>query len=349
MSTSPQPSKSLPAEGRSLGDAQALLREHLAERRGARADAFSITPLSGDASTRRYFRLHSKGESSVLALYPEPFVAEELTFLTVRSLMDAYGLPVPRVLDLDPARGIVVLEDLGDLTLQELLREQDPSRGLDLYRDALDQLATLQREGGKGPRRAGCFQIAFDIEKLSWELHYFLKHFVEGLRGCDLTAEDRATLAEGIHRLSAEIASWPRVLCHRDFHSRNLMFHRERLFWIDFQDARMGPATYDLASLLRDSYVELPVAFVAERAEEFRQKALPDEPRDTWQRRFDLTCVQRNLKALGTFGFMATARGNDVYLPYVPRTLAHARRNLLRYPELAGLQRTLGRHLEELA
>jgi aminoglycoside/choline kinase family phosphotransferase len=259
------------------------------------------------------------------------------------------GLPVPAIVDADGARGVLLLEDLGDLTLQEALRTASDADRDRHYALALDQLARLQRESARGARTAECFQVAFDVEKLSWELHYFEKHFLEGYRGRDLTVEDRAGLAEGFHQLAAEIAAWPGVLCHRDFHSRNLMLHRERLFWIDFQDARMGPVTYDLASLLRDAYVDVPEDLLATLAEEFRQKAAPGESREVFLRRFELMCVQRNLKALGTFGYMATVRNNHVYLPYIPRTLAHARRNLARHPELAGLWRTLARHIEELA
>ncbi len=330
------------------GEALAQVRAFLVERRGRSGAEVSVTPLSGDASTRRYFRLQEKGRSQVLALYPEAFVPEELTFLGVRSLLHGFGLPVPSVLEEDGPRGIVVLEDLGDLTLQEVLKDAGNQRREALYREALDELALLQRESGRG-RRAPCFQIAFDIEKLSWELHYFLKHFVEGLRGCDLTVEDRSTLSEGFHRLAEEIASWPRGLCHRDFHTRNLMWHRERLYWIDFQDARMGPATYDLASVLRDAYLDVPEELIASLAEEFRQKAVAEESQDAFLRRFDLMCVQRNLKALGTFGYMASVKGNRVYLPYIPRTLHHVRRNLARHPELTGLWRSLGRLVEELA
>jgi len=266
----------------------------------------------------------------------------------VRNLMAGWGVPVPEVLDVEPSLGIVLLEDLGDLTLQEALRGATPARRTELYRQALDQLVVLQREAARAPQRAGCFQIAFDFEKLSWEMHFFWKHFLEGYRKHDLSVEDRASIADGFHRLCSEIASWPRVLTHRDFHSRNLMCHGDELFWIDFQDARMGPATYDLASLLRDSYVELDEEFVADRAEEFRQRAVPGETRDTFLRRFELMSVQRNLKALGTFGYMGSVRGSRVYLPYIPRTLDHLRRNLARYPELAGLRRALARHLEEL-
>ena len=321
----------------------------LAETLGSAACAVEVTPLSGDASTRRYFRLRGGAISHVLALYPEPFVPDELSFVSVHGLLDAWRLPVPAIVQTDGARGILVLEDLGDLTLQEVLKDAPSVRWEELYREALDHLALLQREAGRGPQRAPCFQIAFDIEKLSWELHYFLKHFVEGLRGADLSVEDRATMSEGFHSLAAEIASWPRALCHRDFHSRNLMLHRERLHWIDFQDARMGPVAYDLASLVRDAYVDVPEELIATLAEEFRQKAAPGEAREVFLRRFELMCVQRNLKALGTFGYMATVRNNKVYLPYIPRTLAHARRNLARHPELSGLLRTLARHVEELA
>jgi N-acetylmuramate 1-kinase len=329
-------------------DSVGLLIDHLRERRGPVAEEIRIVPLSGDASTRRYFRLQGPSGSEVASLYPEPFSPDDLPFLTVRALFAGFGLPVPAIVDHDGQRGIVIQDDLGDATLQQaLLGASAPDRE-ELYREAIDELSVLQRQSQKGPHRAPCFQIAFDIEKLSWELHYFQKHFLEGLRSRDLSVEDRSTLSEGFHRLSEEIASWPRVLCHRDFHSRNLMRHQGRLYWIDFQDARMGPATYDLASLLRDSYVDLDEGFVAERLEDFRQVATPGDAREVIRRRFELTSVQRNLKALGTFGYMATVRANEVYLPYVPRTLAHARRNLERHPELAGLRRVLGRHVPEL-
>jgi aminoglycoside/choline kinase family phosphotransferase len=326
----------------------AAVRDFVRERYAEKSGTLEITALTGDASTRRYFRLTQGPKTRVLTLYPEPFDPAELTFGVVRGLLSGYGLPVPEVLDVDGARSILVQEDLGDMMLQEILRDAEPAERAELYREAVDQLVQLQVAAARGPQKAPCFHVAFDIEKLSWELHYFEKHFLEGLRARDLGVEDRATLAEGFHRLAAEIASWPRVLCHRDFHSRNLMRHHGVLYWIDFQDARMGPATYDLASLLRDSYVELSDEFVAERAEEFRQRALPGESRDAFARRFDLTSVQRNLKALGTFGYMASVRQNPVYLQYIPRTLQSARRNLERHPELAGLLRILSRHVEEL-
>jgi N-acetylmuramate 1-kinase len=324
------------------------IESFFALRLGPRAAELVVETLTGDASSRRYFRIRDGGASSVLALYPEPFDAASCAFVVVRDLFAGFGLPVPEILARDGPRGILLLEDLGDVTLQDALGRASASERTDHYREALGQLTRLQREASRAEPRAACFSTAFDVEKLSWELHYFLKHFVEGLRGADLSVEDRATLAGGFHRLCDEIASWPRVLTHRDFHSRNLMVRNAGLSWVDFQDARMGPVIYDAVSLLRDSYVALPEDFVAERLEEFRQQAAPGEAHEVFLRRFDLVSLQRNLKALGTFGYMSTVRRSPTYLPYVPATLAHVRRNFDRHPEFAGLRRVLAHHIEEL-
>ena len=118
------------------------------------------------------------------------------------------------------------------------------------------------------------------------------------------------------------------MLCHRDYHSRNLMVHDGSLYIIDFQDARMGPDTYDLVSLLRDSYVDLTDRELDELIAYFlalkrrRRRADADE----FRRRFDLMALQRNLKALGTFGYQTTTRRNPVYIQYIPRTLRYVAR-----------------------
>jgi len=244
---------------------------------------------------------------------------------------------------------VMLLSDLGDESLQEFMQTADDGERERVYAQALHQLDHLQRSAAGWPERAAeCFHVAFDDAKLRWELDYFVTHFVVGLRARPLADDERNELDAAFAHLCGEIAAWPQVLCHRDFHSRNLLLHRGAPAWIDFQDARMGPATYDLASLLRDAYVTLPEDFIAERAEEFRQLALSGVDRATFARRFDWTCLQRNLKALGTFGYMTTVRGKDVYLRYVAPTLAHVRRNLERHAEFAGLRRALARHIEEL-
>jgi aminoglycoside/choline kinase family phosphotransferase len=142
------------------------------------------------------------------------------------------------------------------------------------------------------------------------------------------------------------------VLCHRDYHSRNLMLRDGSLYIIDFQDARMGPDTYDLVSLLRDSYVDINDRELDDLIAYFLALKRSDDARaaaDEFRRRFDLMALQRNLKALGTFGYQTVTRRNTVYIQYMPRTLRYARTNLDRYPRFARLRDLLAAHIEELA
>jgi N-acetylmuramate 1-kinase len=216
-----------------------------------------------------------------------------------------------------------------------------------LYTQAIEFVERLQRRGRE--LESGdyiSFGIVFDREKLMWELNFFVKHFLEAYRGSEMSSTVRAALDEEWLQMAGELASEPRVLCHRDYHSRNLMLHAGRLYIIDYQDARMGPDTYDLASLLRDSYVDLPEKRVDELVRGYLKLRGPSygasDAMGEFRRRFDLMSVQRNLKALGTFGHQTTARNNPVYIQYIPRTLSYVRTNLERYPRFGRLRELLG-------
>ena len=150
-------------------------------------------------------------------------------------------------------------QDLGDVTLQAHLGRRVPPSTRRCTGEAVALIERLQRRGAElASERYLPYRIAFDVEKLTWELDFFATHFVEGYRGVALTPAERDRARRGVARRSSdELAGEPRVLCHRDYHSRNLMLHDGSLHIIDFQDARMGPDTYDLVSLLRDSYVDL--------------------------------------------------------------------------------------------
>jgi aminoglycoside/choline kinase family phosphotransferase len=125
------------------------------------------------------------------------------------------------------------------------------------------------------------------------------------------------------------------------------MLHESQLYIIDFQDARMGPDTYDLVSLLRDSYVDLPEQTVSDLIAYFLAlKGMPGEDLD-FRRRFDVMALQRNLKALGTFGYQTTARRNPVYIQYIPRTLRYVRDNLDDQPRFDRLRDLLATYVEE--
>ena len=191
------------------------------------------------------------------------------------------------------------------------------------------------------------YSVAFDVEKLTWELEFFVKYFVIGYRGVALTDSERSALLEEWATIVDELAGERRVLCHRDYHSRNLMLSDGSLYIIDFQDARMGPDTYDLASLLRDSYVDITDRELDDLIAYFLAlKGCADV--DEFRRRFDLMALQRNLKALGTFGYQTVTRANSVYIQYMPRTLRYARSNLEKYDRFARLRELLAAHIEEL-
>jgi len=316
---------------------------------GTMTHAPRVVPLTGDASDRRYFRVFvTGGDSIVLALHAGSINFETLPFANVAALLEQVPLPVPAILGHADADGIVALQDLGDVTLQAHLGAATPGEHAALYRDAVSLIALLQRRGAElQSDRYLPYRIAFDVEKLTWELDFFVRHFVEAYRGAVLSDAERRALAEEWNAIAEELASEPRVLCHRDYHSRNLMLHDGTLHVIDFQDARMGPDTYDLASLLRDSYVDLTDRELDELIAYFL--ALKGEPDGSaFRRRFDLMAAQRNMKALGTFGYQTIARRNPVYIQYMPRTLRYVRTNLEKYTRLAKVRDLLAVHIEEL-
>jgi aminoglycoside/choline kinase family phosphotransferase len=332
-----------------VSEAEQLRISQYLHESGMAARKSAVIPLTGDASTRRYFRvIPADGPSLVLALHEGPIDVATLPFINVARLLQRMPLPVPAVVGHSDTLGILALQDLGDVTLQAHLGAGTLTEHASLYRQAVAFIDVMQRRGRELESQDHApYRITFDVEKLTWELDYFVRHFIEGYRGAVLSAAERTALAGEWRTIAEELAAEPRVLCHRDYHSRNLMLHEGQLYIIDFQDARLGPDTYDLVSLLRDSYVDisdrelddLVAYFVALRgvadAAEFR-------------RRFDLMAVQRNLKALGTFGYQTITRQNPVYIQYIPRTLRYARTNLEAYGRFGRLRALLAPHIEEL-
>jgi len=319
-------------------------------RSGLERQTVTVVPLTGDASDRRYYRiLPHDADSFVLAVYGAPFAYRDLPFVNTAELFAAMPVPVPRILGHADDLGILALEDLGDVTLQAHLGSAPAARHAQLYRQAVAIIEIFQRRGRElADRQYLPYGVSFDVEKLTWELDFFVRHFLEGYRDVALTPAERTALGEECAAIVRELAAEPPVLCHRDYHSRNLMWCDGRLCIIDFQDARLGPDTYDLVSLLRDSYVDLPEETVAELIAYFLALTGRSGEAAEFRRRFDLMALQRNLKALGTFGYQTAARRNPVYIQYIPRTLMYARENLHRYDRFSRLAAVLGAHVEEL-
>ena len=336
-------------------DVRTRIDRFLAET-GVAAQVATVVPLTGDASDRKYFRvLMRNAPTQVLAVHPQAIDFERLPFANVSRLYSSMPVPVPQILGHSDPLGIIALQDLGDVTLQAHLGAASFVEHKALYREAVTLIETLQRRGAElaSPNYVP-YGIAFDEDKLTWELQFFTKHFLEGYRGAVLTPAAREALAAEYSAIVKELAAEPRVLCHRDYHSRNLMLHEGRLYIIDFQDTRMGPDTYDLVSLLRDSYMDFTeqqvedlIAFFLALRGTHAGGPTSVETRE-FRRRFDLMALQRNLKALGTFGFQTITRGNPVYIQYIPRTLNYVRGNMERDSRFARLRELLAEHLEEL-
>ena len=314
------------------------------------AESDDFVPLTGDASNRRYVRVFPKATKSlVLAIYEQRFEYETLPFVTVSKLLHHLSVPVPEILEHVEALGILALEDLGDVTLQAHVGTGPATDHEALYGEAIDHIVTLQQH--RPSKRTSSllpFTVTFDAKKFLWELNYFLKYFVGAYRGIHLPPAHHEMVNLEFIKLSEELAEEPRILCHRDFHSRNLMLHQNQLYVIDFQDARMGPATYDLSSLLRDSYVDISEDTVNRMIGRYIDKMQIREDLSNFRCKFDTMALQRNLKALGTFGYQTAARRNPVYIQYIPRTIRYVRDTLLHYSKFSRLHDVLSTYMSDL-
>ena len=297
-----------------------------------------LNRLAGDASERQYFRYRSQfGEAVILTAYPEPFDPYTFTYQQVYHLLREIGLPVPEIIALDGELGIVLQEDLGDESLQDRLLTAAEKERRELLHQAIDHIVTIQQEGTKALKpEYDASVLAFDEEKLNSELLFFHRHFLGGYRGLKVAKEE--SLMEEFTRLAAELAGFPRLLCHRDYHVRNLLLKDGKIYIIDFQDARQGPPSYDVVSLLKDS-IELDTQEVDEYRDYYLSRASLTRKVEDFVRQFHLMCIQRLLKALGTYGFQITERGNALYQQYVSGSLQRALLSLQAVPEFPYIQR----------
>jgi aminoglycoside/choline kinase family phosphotransferase len=283
-----------------------------------------VEMLAGDASDRCFYRLKAPNLSSlVLMVHPEPFDLESLPYFLHGCFLHELGASVPQIVASYPTDGVLVLQDLGNDTLQLHLAGCGPARRRFLYLQAVQVIALLQREGTPAlSDDLPAASTALDRQRLHFEMRFFMQHFVDGLLGSPMPAARIEYLDQWLGRLARRVARYPRVLCHRDFHSRNLMVKGDRLFMVDFQDLRQGPYTYDLASLIHDSYITLPEDLTREMIQFYREIAEVSEVEEVFGRSLAHTALQRNIKAIGSFAYQAVAKDNKSYLTYILPTLA---------------------------
>jgi len=278
------------------------------------------TTIVGDASARRFYRIRlPQGPSHVLVDYGLPFDGETDDVRLSRVFRDA-DLRIAEIREVCGPAGCLLVEDLGDRRLELAMGLATGEDGLALIERAVILAARVATHGtpalARSERKDG---PALDAERFRFEMEFFVEHYVGGLRGCD---PPPAGLREALLALADRSAETPRrVLCHRDFHSRNLMIlPDESLAMVDIQDARWGPDSYDLASILRDGYVEIEDAWHDPLIESY-VGALGEPPAEGFRDRLHTVAAQRMIKALGTFGYQATVRKDTRYLDPIPRTL----------------------------
>ena len=309
------------------------------------AGAFDIRPASADASFRRYFRV-TLGRQSLIAMDAPPDKGDMRAYVAIAHRFHALGLNVPEVLQEDHERGFLLITDLGEQLYLSNLNEQSVER---LYGDALGALVVLQ--AGTSADAADKFLPDYDEALLTREIEIFREWYLGRHLGLKLAAGQNRVLDGIFAQLVHSALSQPRVWVHRDYHSRNLMVTRPNNPGIlDFQDAVVGPVTYDLVSLLRDCYIAWPRDRVEDWVKGYHELALqsgiPVGEDDTrFLRWFDLMGVQRHLKATGIFARLNHRDGKPGYLADIPRTLGYVHEVSARYPELQPLQ-TLLRELK---
>lgn len=308
-----------------------------------RTRAFVLAPASRDASFRRYFRatpdVPFQGQATLIAMDAPPPLEDCRPFVKVADLLRDAGVHAPRVLAQDLSRGFLLLTDLGSTTYLAALKDDGAKA---LYADAIAALIRWQhatRDDVLPP---------YDEALLRRELELFPEWYVGRHLGQALTPAERGDLDRVFATIIASNLAQPRVYVHRDYMPRNLMVSDPNPGVLDFQDAVLGPITYDIACLTQDAFV----SFEAERVldwtirwwEQAKRAHLPvaSDFGELW-RDFEWMGLQRHLKVLGIFARIRHRDGKAGYVEDTPRFIGYVRPVAQRYPELAPLARLLDR------
>ncbi len=313
----------------------------LAERDWSLLGDAVLTPVSGDAGFRSYWRVNS--EPSLLAVDAPPATENNRAFVDIARHLRSNGVHSPEIVAVDYQRGYLLVEDLGDgLYLPALKSDTDAGRATDsaemLYGEALLTLLRMQQ----APPLADVI-APYNQQALRAEMNLFSDWFVPQLLGYELNEGERSLLSEAFSLLEVSAAEQPQVLVHRDYHSRNLLWREGAAPGVvDFQDALWGPVTYDLVSLLKDCYIRWPRADVERWALAYGNMALdtgilPDLSAEQFLRWFDWMGLQRHIKVLGIFARLYLRDGKPGYLQDLPLVLRYSLEVLERYPEFAVL------------
>ena len=293
---------------------------------------YSLTPVSGDASFRRYFRLNSN-DFPFIAVDSPPEKESNDAFVNVTHLLEAEGLPVPHIHYSSLDFGYFLLSDLGD---NLLLNELNDSNANELYSQAIDALKLIQQTFADS-------LPSYNEPLLLQEMELFREWFINKHLSIQLNDNENKILDNCFMHLASNALEQPQVFVHRDYHSRNLMNVEGKYPGIiDYQDAVLGPITYDLVSLLRDCYIDWPAERVTELAISFYRSNIENNPsiqanEALFMKWFDLMGIQRHLKAIGIFSRLNHRDNKPNYMNDIPRTLHYIRSVAGKYAETEAL------------
>lgn len=293
-----------------------------------------VQAMPGDASFRRYFRVTHERQTYV-AMDAPPELENCIPYIAIAKALRVSGLESPKIIQDNLSQGFLLLSDFGD---QQFLKELNSTNVTKLYRLALNALAIMQ-----GCRQVDGWKIPlFTVQFMYQELLLFKEWFLQKHLGLTLTASVEKMLVNHFNILVESAANQLQVFMHRDYHSANLMvLPHDHVGILDFQDAFIGPVTYDLVSLLRDCYIDWPEPLVMQFALQYRDQlnlAINDNEFLRW---FDWMGLQRHMKALLTFSRKYQRDGNANYLRYIPRTLNYIMVISDRYTEFKEFSRFL--------
>ena len=278
-------------------------------------------PLSGDAGARQYFRVeHPQVGTALVVLYPpkDPAVLDDpyFDYRALQAFLDPV-VRVPTILQCADEARCMLVEDLGDVSLERhlTLHPEEEMKWAAEVASLLGNWLGLLTDGA--PSRAFFMLRAFDQPKFEFEWDYCRRHFFQDF----LQKDPPGWLERLMTEVHAALGPRARHLAHRDFHVRNLMVRGDRLVLLDFQDARRGAATYDLASILFDGYWDWAPEAQGLLVNHVREE-LGWSERLLWEE-LNLSALQRNFKALCTFGYQLLHRKKAYFAPAIPRTLRH--------------------------
>lgn len=297
--------------------------------------AVELSPVSGDASFRRYFR-YTQDAKSFIAMDAPPEKEDSSSFVAIARSWREQGVEVPELLKVDLDKGFLLLSDFGDNLLLNQLNAAQPdiAQGERYYASAMQTLLAIQNL-----KPAIDYPLpAYDSALLQREMALFPDWLLDKKLNLDLSPKERALLITVFSALENSALAQPQVSVHRDYHARNLMVLDSGLGVIDFQDAVYGPLTYDLVSLLRDCYIVWPDEQVDKWCRDFyalNAVRLQDIDYAQFKQDFDWMGMQRHLKAAGIFARLSLRDGKHGYLNDIPRTVEYIYRVSVTYPQFS--------------